>query len=434
MRSVFTLVFLFSALLGYDNFDLYKIKGQNKGPTLLIFAGVHGNEPGGYFAASILAQHYTITQGTLWVVPNANKESILKYRRGINGDLNRKFSKISHIDKDISTIKEIKTLILDKRVDLILNLHDGHGFFREKYTNTIFNPGAWGQTCVIDQIKLDQNSSYYRDLECIAQKVSSKLNKHLLQNHHSFNVRNTKTKKNNNEMQHSLTYFAINNNKPAFAIETSKELKTTAQKVYYQLRAIEAFMQIMGIQYQRDFELDSESVNDITKNNGKIVINTKISLNLDNLRKNLRYFPLQSNKNRLYFSHPLGGVVEGNGFIDLYIGHKKISHLSTSLFPSEDCEGPFEAIIDGKQQSIHLPSEVNIMSDIVFNAPNEYRLNVIGFSDPRYKNELGITIAKSSLLKRFSLDREKKKYRAEFYKNNAFCGMAILNYVARNNE
>ena len=245
MKLLSILFLLFSSMHCYENFDLYKIKGAKQGSTLLIFAGVHGNEPGGYFAASILATHYTISEGTLWVVPNTNKESIIKDRRGIHGDLNRKFSTISDIDKDLTIVNEIKTLILDQQVDLILNLHDGHGYFREEYTNTIFNPGAWGQTCVIDQIKLDQNSSY-GDLECIAQKVSSKLNQHLLQDHHSFNVRNTKTKKNKNEMQHSLTYFAINHNKPAFAIETSKELKTTAQKVYYQLRAIEAFMQIMG--------------------------------------------------------------------------------------------------------------------------------------------------------------------------------------------
>jgi hypothetical protein len=59
---------------------------------------------------------------------------------------------------------------------------------------------------------------------------------------------------------------------------------------------------------------------------------------------------------------------------------------------------------------------------------------VIGFTDPRYKNELGIKITASSLLKRFSLDREERKFRAEFYKQDAFCGMVVLNYVARNNK
>ena len=96
------------------------------------------------------------------------------------------------------------------------------------------------------------------------------------------------------------------------------------------------------------------------------------------------------------------------------------------------CENNFEALVDGKKKSIHLPSEVKIMDDIVFNAPKGYRLNVIGFTDPRYKNELGIKIAKP--LKRFSLDRAETKFRAEFYKNDAFCAMVILNYVARNNE
>ena len=429
----FALLSLCISLFAQEAFDTYKLEGKKEGPTLLIFAGIHGNEPGGFFAASTLIQHYTIEEGNLWIVPNTNKESISRYKRGINGDMNRKFSIISENDPDANIVKDIKSLIVDPKVELILNLHDGHGFFRQHYQNTIFNPGAWGQTCVIDQIKLDQNSSY-GDLGCIAEKVSAKLNQHLLQDHHSFNVRNTKTKKKKSEMKHSLTYFAINNNKPAFAIETSKELRTTAQKVYYQLRAIEAFMQIMGIKYQRDFELDTENVKNITKSNGKIIINDNISLNLDNLRKNLRYIPLQSNKNGLYFSHPLGCVSEDNRFINLYVGHKRITRLKKSSFNLEKCEGPFEAIVDGKKKVIHLPSEVKIMSDIVFNAPKGYRLNVIGFTDPRYKNEVGRRITKSSLLKRFSLDPEQTRFRAEFYKKDSFCGMVVLNYVARNNE
>jgi len=433
MKILLLTVLLFTSAFTYNNFDLYKKDGKKDGPTLLIFGGIHGNEPGGYFAASILAQHYTITKGKLWIVPNTNRESIIHYKRSLNGDMNRKFAQISKTDKDLKTIQEIKDLITHKEVNLVLNLHDGHGFFRQKYQNTIFNPKAWGQTCVIDQIKLDNNNSY-GDLACIAQKVSDKLNQHLLQKHHGFNVRNTKTKKNKNEMQQSLTYFSINNNKPSFAIETSKELKTTSQKVYYQLRAIEAFMQIMGISYQRDFELDSQNIKNITKSSGKIAINDNISLNLDNLRKNLSYIPLQSNKNRLYFTHPLGSAIEGKKFIDLYVGHKRITRLKKAVFPLKKCEGPFEAVIDGEKKSVHLPSEVKIMTDIVFNAPQGHRLNVIGFTDVRYKNELGIKIAKSSLLKRFSVDSEKTRFRAEFYKDDAFCGMVILNYVARKNE
>lgn len=433
MKTLLLFLLVSTVLTSNQNFDLYKKKGADKGPTLLIFGGIHGNEPGGYFAASILAERYTITQGSLWVIPNTSKESILKYKRGLNGDMNRKFSTISQSDKDLKIIQEIKALITSPDVDLVLNLHDGHGFFRQKYQNTIFNPGAWGQTCVIDQIKLDNNNSF-SDLGCIAQKVSDKLNQHLLQEHHGFNVRNTKTKKKKNEMQHSLTYFAINHNKPSFAIETSKELKTTAQKVYYQLRAIEAFMQIMGIKYQRDFELDSQNVKEITKNSGKVTINSNITLELNDLRKNLSYIPLQSNKNALHFSHPLGSAIEANGFIDLYIGYKRISRLKKVVFPFSKCEGPFEAIVDGEQKSIHLPSEVRITTDILFNAPQGHRLNVIGFTDVRYKNELGIKIARSSLVNRFSVNSEKTKFRAEFYEDDAFCGMVILNYVARNNE
>lgn len=425
---LFLSVFLYINIYANENFNLYKINGEEDGPTLLIFGGIHGNEPGGYFSASTIIQHYKIQKGNLWIVPNTNKNSIIKFTRGVNGDLNRKFSTISKNDKDKEIVKDIKKLIIEPEVNLVLNLHDGHGFFRETYKNTIFNPKAWGQTCVIDQIKLDQNSSF-GNLACIAQKVSNKLNKHLLQNHHGFNVKNTQTKKNKNEMRHSLTYFSINHNKPSFAIETSKDLKTTAQKVYYQLRAIEAFMQIMGIKYQRDFDLDSQSIKNTIKNNKKLIINNNILLNLNNLRKNLRYFPLQLKNNDLNFSHPLGMAKENRRFIDLYIGHKKISRLHKAYFKIEKCENFFEAIVDGEKKSISLPSEVKIMSDIVINKKDGYRLNIIGFTDSKNKNEFGIKVTKKQLLKRFSLDNKKTKYRAEFYKDKAFCGMVILNFV-----
>ena len=95
--------------------------------------------------------------------------------RGINGDMNRKFADIDIHDLDYPIVDELKKIITDPQVDLILNLHDGHGFYRKEYKNTIFNPGAWGQTCVIDQGVLDCDHQY-KDLNKIASAVSQGLN------------------------------------------------------------------------------------------------------------------------------------------------------------------------------------------------------------------------------------------------------------------
>ena len=152
MRFIFLIIFLISNIYANTNkdFTLYKKDGTTSGHTLLIIGGIHGDEPGGYFAPAFLEKYYTIKKGSVWIAPSVNIDSMIANQRGIYGDMNRKFSTISKDDKDLKNIEKIKSLILDKKVDLILNLHDGHGFYRQNYENAIFNPRAWGQATIID--------------------------------------------------------------------------------------------------------------------------------------------------------------------------------------------------------------------------------------------------------------------------------------------
>ena len=222
-------VTLFFSVYLNANIQLIKKENKDSNTTLLVIAGIHGNEPGSYFAASILATYYDINSKNIWIVPNLNKDSIILNKRGINGDMNRKFSVIKKHDKDEQIIKDIKKIILKKNISLVLNLHDGHGFYRKEFQGNIFNPNAWGQTCVIDQCKLNENQPF-GNLNKIASTVKENMNKKLIKEHHAFDVRNTKTKFEDEQMQLSLTYFAVTNNKPAFAIESSKNLSTLSQK------------------------------------------------------------------------------------------------------------------------------------------------------------------------------------------------------------
>jgi len=55
------------------NFDFNIIKkGYKDNNTLLIVGGIQGDEPGGFMAASLIATHYDITKGSVWIVPNLN--------------------------------------------------------------------------------------------------------------------------------------------------------------------------------------------------------------------------------------------------------------------------------------------------------------------------------------------------------------------------
>ena len=401
---------------------------DREGPTLLVIGGIHGNEPGSYFSASILSQYYTINKGNLWIVPNLNSLSIAMNSRGVNGDMNRKFADINPTDPDISIVQEIQQIIIDPKVDLILNLHDGHGFYRKEYQSTIFNPTAWGQTCVIDQESLDGNQTY-KDLDKIALAVQEEVNDGLIQDHHCFAIRNTNTRFDDEEMKHSLTFFAINHNKPAFAIETSKNLPTLHEKVFYQLRAIEGYMHYMGITYTRSFDLDIENIKNILKYDGNVTINNTISLNFENLRNELSFIPLQSESNDFKFSHPLGFVVNKRGKYDLYVGNRKTCSLTPSFHEVSEYEDEVTIEIDKNLKNISFATEFFVNADFKVILHNkDMRVNIIGYSSSKGPDEANMHVSIKDLDPKYSLDSNHKVYRVEFYKGNRFCGMILAHF------
>ncbi len=90
-------------------FDFIK-KGIQDNNTLLIVGGIQGDEPGAFMAASLIATHYKITKGSVWIVPNLNFYSIIKRSRGPFGDMNRKFAALSPNDPDYNSIQRIKKI------------------------------------------------------------------------------------------------------------------------------------------------------------------------------------------------------------------------------------------------------------------------------------------------------------------------------------
>jgi hypothetical protein len=410
------------------NINLIKKENNDSNTTLLVIGGIHGNEPGGYFTASILATHFTITSKNLWIIPNLNKESIIANQRGIHGDMNRKFSYVEDNDKDKKIITEVKKIILSKKVSLVLNLHDGHGFYRKENQGSIFNPNAWGQTCVIDQCKLKQKQ-LFSNLNNIAETVKNNVNKKLLKKHHSFNVKNTNTKYEDEAMQLSLTYFAVTNDKPAFAIETSKNLSTLSQKIFYQFLAIEEYMKIMGVTFKRDFALNEVEITKIIKDYGTLVINHNFLLNLNNIKKSLSYIPIESKSNEFYFSNPLGEVKRRRGKYLVYIGNKLVTILKPQYFKiSRNCQKKYTFVVDGKNIFLPKASEFYVNDDFKVIKSKDYRVNVIGYYKKGQSDESQIDISLKKMNTKYSIDNNNKIYRVEFYKNDEFCSMLLVHF------
>ncbi len=230
--------------------NIYKIYGLQKGPTLMIIGGIQGNEPGGYLSADLYTD-FAMKRGNLIVVPRANFYSILLFKRGANGDMNRKFGMKLKEDYDSRIVAILKKLISES--DFLLNLHDGWGFYAPKYINSSRNPSRYGQSIIAD------SSEYYSPalkktllLKNMAERVIGVINSQIENPKHHFNFMDTRTGETSSpytEQRRSATYYALTQQGiPAFGVETSKNLPTTEMKVRHHNLAINAFMDIFGLE------------------------------------------------------------------------------------------------------------------------------------------------------------------------------------------
>ncbi len=400
--------------------------------TLLVIGGIQGDEPGGFLAASLLSTEYEITKGSVWIVPNLNFPSIIKRSRGLNGDMNRKFYKIGKKDPDYLPVLGIKSLINDPKVALIINLHDGSGFYRHKYINHFQNPKRWGSSCIIDQERL--KNVKYGNLKHIASEVAKSINTKLLDKKHKYHVKNTKTKDGDMEMLKSLTFYAIRQNKAAYANEASKSLRTH-ERAYYHLIALEKYMDIMGIKYKRNFKLSPENVKKAINKGVEVnLFDKKIYLSLDNPRSIIRYVPLPKKKPINYqASNPLTAIVKDGKSYNVHYGNKKLTKLVPQYFDyAHDLES-VKVNIDGTLKDIPLGSLVKVDSFFKVMPQKQQRVNIIGFSSKKHKNEAGIKIKRHNILKRFSIDKRAKIFRVEIYdtsssKKGTYAGMFLVDF------
>lgn len=434
MLRLFKILVAIASMLNASPLDFTLIKKgtPEKANTLLVIGGIQGDEPGGFLAASLVGTKYTVTKGSLWVVPNLNFPSIVQQSRGTAGDMNRKFVHVDKKDPDYKTVTSIKSLILDKEVSMVVNLHDGSGFYREKVVDKYFNPKRWGNSCIIDQVKLDQVK--YGNLEQIAKRVADNINANLQDEKHRYHVKNTKTAEGDQEMLKSLTYFAVKNKKAAFANESSKMLPTHL-RVYYQLLALEEYMRIAGIEFERHFELTPEGVhNAINKDVYIAFFGDKLRLDLENPRKKIGYFPMPKDKNLTFnASNPLTTIIKekkGSNY-DIYYGNRHLMKLHPQYFEYSNKYDSISVNVDGKVLDVKFGSSIKV--DEYFNVVPEkdLRVNVIGYVGDKSGNESGQKIEKKDIIRNYSIDKNGKKYRVEIYdtsEEDKFAGMFLVEF------
>ncbi len=409
------------------DFSFHKLESDNPGPTVLIVAGIQGDEPGGFNAAAILATRYKITKGNVWIVPNLNFISIINRSRGVYGDLNRKFADIKPNDPEYETVQEIKQLILNENVDLVLNLHDGSGFYNHNYIDSDRNPDRWGQSLVIDQEHLENTK--YGNLHIIAKDIVYTMNSKIKNSGEKYSIHNTRTCEGNEEMSKTLTYFAVCNRKSAFGLEVSKSFPTH-KRAYYHLLLLETFMNYFGIEYEKDFALSFVRVKDAIDKDINISLNSRIFLEMENARKNLRYIPIKKDGN-IEFSarNPLLALIEKGKKYQVFYGNRNISYIYPEFFEYDGSLDSIDMVIDEEEKKVDFGKITNVKSAFKVMPIENHRVNIIGFVGKNGNDESGIEIRKKDFLKRFSVDKSGSIYRVEVYKNEKFSGMVLVKFI-----
>lgn len=429
------LVLLLSQLVCAEplRFSLHKIESGIPGPTLLVIGGIQGDEPGGFTAASMLVTNYKIKAGSIWVVPNLNFESIIKRSRGIHGDMNRKFSILSKKDPEFDEVQKIKKIILSDDVDVVVNLHDGSGFYKKRYINKMHNPSRWGQSIIIDQGIL--MSERFGDLSKIAGNVQQYINQRLQNKNKFFYVKNTETKNGDVEMEKSLTYFSIKNNRPAFAVEASKSF-LTYERTFYHLLAVEGFMSELGIKFQRDFKMTKNNVAKQIGNNLKISLyDNRINLNIEKARRYLNYIPLKKHSSLEYKkNNPLIAVINHKTGPKVRYGNRYVTSLKPQYFEYDYGLDSITVQIDGINRKINIGDKVKVEKSFRVRAGNDYRVNIIGYTKRGVVNENNVLVKRKDIKSRFSIDKNEKIFRVELYKEKKFSGMILVDFSGEKND
>jgi len=154
---------------------VYIIKTDYEGPTIMIVAGIHGNEKAGIKAAEHLKDNLYIERGTLIIIPKANilacKENVRCFPPEIN--LNRVYPGNPQGNSVEKLAYEIFSLMKKHDIGLLVDLHESIEFYRK-------NPKNYGQTVVIDS-----NDDYLFELSSF---LVEEMNKGIIEDGNKYQV------------------------------------------------------------------------------------------------------------------------------------------------------------------------------------------------------------------------------------------------------
>jgi len=402
------------------DFSFVRISGAAPGPTLLITAGIDGDEPGGIHAAATLITRYQIRSGQLWILPDLHPQAILLRERG---EMNLKFSQIDSNDPLYDSVERIKKIVLEPQVDLLINLHDGSGFYHPERISRQRNPESWGQSVVIDQETLP--GTRFGELHRLASIIAAQMNPGIIAADDHFQIKNMRTATLDQDAptRKSLSWFALGRGKPALTIEASKT-HPVAIRTYYHLLALEVLMNQFGIIYTRDFELTPQAVARVIREDAQMTLaQGRIHLDLNRMSRNLYNFPLPANPQAsISANNPLISLQpEGRGY-RIHYGNNRLALLHPRPVEIAAHADAVPMIIDGVRHQVIPGTILPVTSHVQIEPLPDYQFTLAGHKGSW--PELATRIEADKV----SVDRSGRLLRLEIYRNDMFSGMILLDF------
>ena len=84
--------------------------------------------------------------------------------------------------------------------------------------------------------------------------------------------------------------------------------------------------------------------------------------------------------------------------------------------------------VDGKRMPFRFGKIVPVRKDFMVHHKDGYRVNAIGATCEVNGTEADVIITQKDFMPRFSVDKKALLYRLEVYKDDAFCGMILVDF------
>ena len=395
------------------NFSLHKLGPGNAGGTLLAIGGICGDESGSYYAASLLASRYTITSGSLWVVPDANFASILEHSKGLYGNMNRKFGSLADDDPDYDIISRLKSILLDRNVGLVLALRDG--------------PLPMGRAEAMPGTAVP-NSAATQFSEA-ASRIADEINRsgNYGKPYRIYGAPTLEQDKNAND---TLAFFAARNGKPVFNASADKTLPLE-QRVCEHLKAVEAFMNQSGIRFERHFPLTPEGVAKTLQSGLECAIfKGKVAFPLENIRPSLANIPFRKNSYPdIRSSMPLISLIpEKQKQWRIAYADQTLTRLAPVFMAFDESLDSLEMLVDGTPRRVKMGETVSVAQSFAVTPPPEYRVNAVGARKEKNGSEAGVLLFREDFSQQDSVDKNATLFRVEIFRDNAFSGMVLIRF------